>query len=90
MNDIKAMNAYVVITDSEDGSKKFELSLTPVENSTKVTILHNHLAQYSEKGGVLNSDDILTLISNVKDKSDFSVSLIYLTQSMIMRKLNLL
>jgi hypothetical protein len=90
MNDIKAMNAYVIITDTEDGMKKFELSLTPVDNSTKVTILPNHSAQYREKGGILNSDDILTLISNVKDKPDSFVSLIYLTQSMIMRKLNIL
>lgn len=89
MTNIKAMNAYIIITDAEDGSKKFELSLTPIENSTKVTILPNHCAQYIDKGGVLNSDDILTIISNVKDKSDSYVSLIYLTQSMLLRKLNL-
>jgi hypothetical protein len=90
MTDIKAMNAYIIITDAEDGTKKFEVSLTPVENSTKVTILPNHSAQYLEKGGVLNSDDILTIISNMKDKEDYHVSLIYLTQSMILRKLRLL
>ena len=89
MNNIKPMNAYLTITDGENDSKKFELSLTPVENSSQITILPKHVAQNVEKGGVLNSDDILSIISNLKDKSDAYVSLIYMTQSMILRKLNL-
>lgn len=90
MSDIKTMNAYIVITDGEDGTRKFELSLSPVDNSNKVTILPNHVAQFIERGGVLNSDDILTIISNLKDKTDAYVSLIYMTQSMILRKLNMM
>lgn len=89
MNNIKPMNAYLTIIDGDNDDKKFELSLTPVENSSQITILPNHVAQYVEKGGVLNSDDILTIISNLKDKTDAYVSLIYMTQSMILRKLNI-
>lgn len=89
MNNIKPMNAYLIITDGDNDNKKFELSLTPVENSSEITILPHHVAQHVERGGVLNSDDILTIISNLKDRSDAYVSLIYMTQSMILRKLNL-
>ena len=89
MNNIKPMNAYLTITNDENDNKKFELSLTPVDNSSQITILPNHVAQYVKKGGVLNTDDILIIISNLKDKSDAYVSLIYMTQSMILRKLNL-
>lgn len=89
MNNIKPMNAYLTIIDGDNDDKKFELSLTPKENSSQITILPNHVAQYVEKGGVLNSDDILTIISNLKDKTDAYVSLIYMTQSMILRKLNI-
>lgn len=89
MNNIKPMNAYLTIIDGDNDDKKFELSLTPKENSSQITILPNHVAQYVEKGGVLNSDDILIIISNLKDKTDAYVSLIYMTQSMILRKLNI-
>ena len=45
VNNIKPMNAYLIITDGDNDNKKFELSLTPVENSSKITILPNHLEQ---------------------------------------------
>lgn len=72
------INAYLL----EDGSVSYE----PVENSTPITIIKGHRKDNISRGLILDTDDIMILIDEDNHKNSLS-SLVYLTQSMIFRKL---
>ena len=71
-------NAYLL----EDGSVSYE----PVENSTPITIIRGHRKDNINRGLILDTDDIMILIDEDNHKNALT-SLVYLTQSMIFRKL---